>query len=166
MRDFPTSEGERCACPVEIRQTYSQTFKEVLVGQILTLGDGTISSVCIAAGVQRRAATKWVQRCGTVSAHPTQRGHRIWTVEAKLKVIIETAGFAEPGLGLYLRNEGLYSHQITVWRAEVLRIFRPDRHRKKMHEMRPFASGSARFCEKIKCWRPRPRGAFSKKKST
>ena len=44
-------------------------------------------------------------------------------VEPKLKVIVETAGFAEPGLGLYLRHEGLYSHQITVWRAEVLAHF-------------------------------------------
>jgi hypothetical protein len=93
------------------------------VTQILTRGDGTISSVCAAAGVLRRTATKWVQRCGTVSAHLTQRGRRTWTVEAKLKVIVETAGFAEPALGLYLRREGLYSHQITAWRAEVLAHF-------------------------------------------
>jgi hypothetical protein len=58
-----------------------------------------------------------------VSAHLTQRGRRTWTVEAKLKVIVETAGFAEPALGLYLRREGLYSHQITAWRAEVLTHF-------------------------------------------
>lgn len=43
-----------------------------------------------------------------------------WTAEAKLKAIVETAGLAEDELGHYLRREGLYSHQITAWRAEVL----------------------------------------------
>ncbi len=38
--------------------------------QILTRGDRTITSVCAKAGVLRRTATKWVQRGGTVSAHP------------------------------------------------------------------------------------------------
>ena len=46
-----------------------------------------------------------------------------WTAEAKLKAIVETAGLAEPELGLYLRREGLYSHQITAWRAEVIEHF-------------------------------------------
>jgi hypothetical protein len=43
-----------------------------------------------------------------------------WTAEAKLKALVETAGLAEHEVGLYLRREGLYSHQITAWRAEVI----------------------------------------------
>lgn len=46
-----------------------------------------------------------------------------WTAEAKLKALVETAGLAEPELGLYLRREGLYSTQIMEWRAEVLAHF-------------------------------------------
>lgn len=91
--------------------------------QILTRGDRTITSVCEEAGVSRRTATKWVQLCGTVTTHPTQRGHMKWTAEAKLKALVETAGLAENELGLYLRREGLYSHQIMAWRAEVIEYF-------------------------------------------
>ena len=43
-----------------------------------------------------------------------------WTAEAKLKAIVETTGLAETEFGLYLRREGVYSTQITEWRAEVL----------------------------------------------
>jgi transposase len=93
------------------------------VTQILTRGDRTITSVCEEAGVSRRTATKWVQLCGTVTTHPTQRGHMKWTAEAKLKALVETAGLAENELGLYLRREGLYSHQIMAWRAEVIEYF-------------------------------------------
>ena len=77
---------------MEMRQTYSCEFKEALVTQLLTRGDRTITSVCEEAGVSRKTATKWLPRCGTVTAHPPQRGHRTWTAEAKLKALVETAG--------------------------------------------------------------------------
>ena len=91
--------------------------------QILTRGDRTITSVCEEAGVSRRTATKGVQRCGTGTTYPTSRGHMQWTAEAKLKALVETAGVAEHEVGLYLRREGLYSHQIMAWRAEVIEYF-------------------------------------------
>jgi len=110
---------------MEMRPKYSREFKEALVTQILTRGDRTISSVCEEAGVLRRTATTWVQRWGQVPTHPTQRGHMKWTAEAKLKAIVETAGWAETELGLYLRREGLDSHQITAGRAEGIEHFEP-----------------------------------------
>jgi len=93
------------------------------VTQILNRGDRTMATVCEEAGVSRRTATKWLQRCGTVSAHPTQRGHMKWTAEAKLKALVETSGLAENELDLYLRREGVYSTQIMAWRAEVIEYF-------------------------------------------
>jgi transposase-like protein len=108
---------------VGMSRKYSREFKEALVTQILTRGDRTVASVCAEAGVSRKTATTWVRVCGTVSAHPTPRGRMTWTAEAKLKALVETAGLAEEELGLYLRREGLYSHQITAWRAEVIAHF-------------------------------------------
>jgi transposase len=104
-------------------RNYSREFQEALVTQILTRGDRTMASVCAAAGVPRRTATTWVQRCGTVTVHPTQRGHMTWTAEAKLKALVETAGLTEDEFGLYLRREGLYATQITEWRANVIEYF-------------------------------------------
>ncbi len=103
-----------------MRQNYSREFKEALVTQLLTRGDRTIPSVCEEAGVSRRTATKWLQRGGTVTVHPTPRGRMTWTAEAKLKALIETAGLAENELGLYLRREGVSSTQMMEWRADVL----------------------------------------------
>src|SRR3990167_8349847 len=106
-----------------MNQQYSREFKAALVTQILTRGDRTMTSVCEEAGVSRRTAAKWLQLCGKVSAHPTQRGHMKWTAEAKLKALVETAGLAENELGLYLRREGLYATQIIEWRAEGIAHF-------------------------------------------
>lgn len=46
-----------------------------------------------------------------------------WTAEAKLKAIVETSGLGESEVGTYLRREGLYSSQISEWRAEIIEHF-------------------------------------------
>ena len=114
----------------------------------------------------RRPATNWVQRCGTVTTHPTQRGHRQWTAEAKLKALVETAGVAEDELGLYLRREGLSSHQITAWRAAVLAHVTTSPPPKKDARDETIRQLEPRSWEKTRRWPQRPRCAFSKEKST
>jgi hypothetical protein len=52
-----------------------------------------------------------------------------WTAEAKLKSLNETSSLGENELGLYLRREGLYSHQLTEWRVDVLESLSEDRRR-------------------------------------
>ena len=43
-----------------------------------------------------------------------------WTPEAKLKAIVETTNLVDTELGHYLRKEGLYSNQVTEWRAAFI----------------------------------------------
>lgn len=76
-----------------------------------------MTSMCEEARVLRRTAAKWLQVCGKVNAHSTQRGRMKWTAEA----IVETSSLSENELGLYLRREDLYSHQIMEWRADVIK---------------------------------------------
>jgi hypothetical protein len=44
-----------------------------------------------------------------------------WSAENKLKALIDTSALGENEFGTYLRKEGLYSHQVTEWRADVLK---------------------------------------------
>lgn len=44
-----------------------------------------------------------------------------WSAEAKLKSLLETNALGEAELGLYLRQAGLFSHQLTEWKSDVLK---------------------------------------------
>ena len=70
---FDKSGGERCACPVEMRQKYSYECNEARVPPLLTRGARPITSVCEDAGVAWSTATNWLPRCGLVTAPPTTR---------------------------------------------------------------------------------------------
>jgi transposase len=107
---------------VQHYQRQSREFKEAIIAKILNRGDRSVASICEEAGVVKSTATSWVARCGKVTSKKTG-GRMKWNGEAKLKAVMETAGLAETELGTYLRKEGLYSNQITEWRADIIQHF-------------------------------------------
>lgn len=54
-----------------------------------------------------------------------QKTSKRWTPEEKLKALSETHGMSEEELGVYLRREGLHSHQLNEWREEILKGLAP-----------------------------------------
>jgi transposase len=106
-----------------MRQRSSREFKEAIVAKILSRGDRTLKSVCEEAGVSKATAASWVRMCGKVTDQPKPRGRMKWNAEAKLKAVVDTSGLAEQDFGMYLRREGLYSNQVTEWRAEIIEHF-------------------------------------------
>ena len=81
-----------------------------------------MTSICEEAGVVKSTAMSWVARCGKVTSKKVG-GRMKWNGETKLKAVVETVGLAETDLGNYLRKEGLYSNQVTEWRAEIIEHF-------------------------------------------
>lgn len=81
-----------------------------------------MDEVCSEVGVLKTTVRNWVKTSATVGAtSPSTKGSRLkWTPEAKLKAVVETTNLVDTELGNYLRKEGLYSNQVTEWRAEFL----------------------------------------------
>ncbi len=105
------------------RKNYSKEFKESVVSKVVSRGSRTILSVCEEVGVPIATVSYWISSCGKVNSNSSQRGRMKWSPEAKLKAVIETAGLAENEAGAYLRKEGLYSNQVSEWRAEIIGHF-------------------------------------------
>jgi transposase len=109
---------------VENYQKPSEEFKQAIIAKILNRGGRSIASICEEAGIAKSTVTSWVARCGKVTPKKTGgRTNTKWNGEAKLKAVFDTAGLAETDLGTYLRKEGLYSNQVTEWRAEIIEHF-------------------------------------------
>jgi hypothetical protein len=48
-----------------------------------------------------------------------------WTAEAKLNAVFKGNSLNEEDFGAFLRKEGLHSHQVDEWRAEILTALGP-----------------------------------------
>jgi transposase-like protein len=106
---------------VRARQIFSKEFKDSIVQKVLNRGDVSIREVCEREGVSQSKVGNWLRACATVPGMKKSSPAKTWSAEAKLKFINETSGLSESDLGLYLRREGLYSHQVNEWRGDVMK---------------------------------------------
>lgn len=106
---------------MSLRQIYSSEFKEAIVSKLVNRGDQTIEEICKREGVGKSTAVNWLRARVNIANMAKQKITKKWTPEEKLKAIIETSLMSEEELGVFLRREGLHSHQLQEWREEVLK---------------------------------------------
>ncbi len=99
---------------------FSKEFKDAVVAKIVNRGGQSIAEVCRQAGVSLSAGRCWVSECDMVSGMKNSKGSVQWTAEAKLNAIFQSHSLSEEEAGAFLRKEGLHSHHVNGWRADVL----------------------------------------------
>lgn len=109
------------------RSQYSREFREAIALKIMNRGERTVAEVCEEEGVGHRTAANWIRPHASSSGMKKQKSTTKWNPEQKLKALIESASLSEPELGVYLRKEGLFSHQLEEWKKEFLSSMTPDR---------------------------------------
>lgn len=102
------------------RQSYSREFKESIVQKILRRDGVSIQEICDREGVGKSTASNWLRARAIVPGMKKVSAKK-WSAEAKLKSLHETSSLGEAELGLYLRQAGLFSHQLTEWRSDALK---------------------------------------------
>lgn len=99
---------------------FSKEFKDAVVTKIVNRGNQSIAEVCRREGISLSAGRCWISECDRVPGMNNAKGSGQWTAEEKLDAILQSRHLSEEEMGLFLRKEGLHSHQISRWRADVL----------------------------------------------
>lgn len=102
------------------QQKFSEDFKDAIVRKVLNRGNQTIKEFCRQEGVALSSTTTWIRNRAKVLGMKTSKSSTQWTAEEKLKVLIQSNGLSEEELGVFLRKEGLHSHQICEWKLDIL----------------------------------------------
>lgn len=111
------------------KKAFSKEFKEAVITKIVNRGEQTIIEACKQIGIARSTGARWISECDRVLVMKNSNVSEQWSAEQKLKLLIESSVLKEEELGAFLRKEGLHSHQLESWRAEILKVLGP--HGKK-----------------------------------
>jgi len=111
---------------------YSQEVKDAIVAKVLSRGSRSIEEICKQEGICTQTVGNWLRIRAKVTGMKNSKENKKWSAEEKLKALIETNALAENDFGMYLRREGLYSHQVTEWRTDVLKSLDESRARPQM----------------------------------
>lgn len=91
-------------------------------------GEQTLESVATELGIGYSTLTRWMSAVTTgkltapsiPSASPSRRPED-WSVPEQWQALMDTAGLAEPELGVYCRRRGLYTHHLQHWKDAFMR---------------------------------------------
>lgn len=116
-------------------QSYSKEFREAIVAKILNPGSRSRTEICEEAGVKNSTVANGIQSHAKMSGM-SKKSSKNWSAEEKLKSIIEISSMSEEELGIYLRREGLHSHQLVEWRLEILESLTKKRKNASQKDLR------------------------------
>ena len=106
-----------------MKTIYSEEQKEAVLSKVMQRGSRSLLSVSQEAGVPQSTIHSWISRSGDrIPTMKKTKNASKWGAVEKLKVLIETGSLLEPELGTYLRKEGLFSHQLVEWKAEIVSL--------------------------------------------
>jgi len=107
---------------------YSLGFKEQAVEKALNRGKHvTVREVAKNLGIGCSTLMRWIQESKAGQLSGPQRGTekglkrpQDWCHAEKLKAVLESGSMTEEALGSYCRQQGLFPHQLTQWKQELL----------------------------------------------
>lgn len=97
----------------------STEMKAALVQKVLTRGSATTESIAVANNVGLSSLEKWVKkfRSGELQSQGLAKDVGYIGAADRLNHLLKTAGLDEESVGRYCREHGLYSHQLSQWKA-------------------------------------------------
>ena len=107
---------------------YSQSFKDKLVKQVVTRGDGvSIQSIARSEGVGLTTLRRWVKIAQeaqvlnpSLPEKAVEKRPEDWTPSERLEAIIACGHLTTEELSAYCRMAGIYPHHIEKWKEAMV----------------------------------------------
>jgi len=99
---------------------YQDGFKKSIVRRLLVPGAPSVYAISKETGISTQTIYKWL-RILKDSVHMTdqQRTPDDWTLPEKNEALLEAASLSPEEEGEWLRNKGLHSGHLSLWKKEI-----------------------------------------------
>lgn len=94
---------------------YGQEFKDKAVARLLPPESASIKEVALAFGVGEGTLERWLS---AALAAPVVR--KEWTPVARFESVLITAAMDEASKSAWCRSNGVYPHELAVWREQAI----------------------------------------------
>jgi len=95
---------------------YSVNFKESLLQKVFADDTRSVSSIAKEQGMPHQTLASWVKKAMTNT--PTKPSSRL-SLEQKFQLLLESQSLRGEDFGKFLREKGLFSHQLEQWKKDI-----------------------------------------------
>jgi transposase len=107
------------------KATFSEDFQKSAVSKFLNRGNSSGKSIADNLDVSLSTLYGWVKKYGSVHAMKNSKSKKPddRTPEEKIELVIKFFSLNEEQKGIFLRENGLYSHHLAEWRKNIKNSF-------------------------------------------
>lgn len=113
---------------------YAENFKQAMVQKLLLPGGPSVLTLSREIGVSEQSLYNWKAKYQNAGLGNLQRSPRQWTQEDKYEALLEAARLTGDDLGKWLREKGLRSEHIEMWRQEMKKNLTQQKKNTELHE--------------------------------
>ena len=111
-------------------QHYSNQLKERIITKLYSSPNNGLSSLSRETGIPISTIAGWKKKAHLA---PVSRSINLlpknWSMRSKLEAVIKVSSLKEEELGLWLRENGLQSEYIELWKEELLDMSKIDQNK-------------------------------------
>lgn len=98
---------------------YSNGFKESVLKKVFSREDQSIAAISRETGINLPTLYSWIQKA-KVSPLTTSNSSHSFSPEEKLQLVFQSEQLTGEPLGQFLREKGIFTHQLQAWKKEML----------------------------------------------
>lgn len=124
-------------------QKLSEDAKQAIVEKALNRDGRTLREIAESNNVGLSTLGKWLKKYrnnGKIINQCVSERSNSLTTEARFQHLIATASLDETALGVYCREHGIYSFQLTQWKKEFMTEKRTEPKKEKNSEVKALRS--------------------------
>lgn len=113
-------------------QQYSDNFKEVILKRLLHPDSSGLSSLSRETGIPISTIATWKSKLNKrILTHKGDRMPKQWNYREKVQAVFDSEKLTEESLGKWLREKGLQSGDLELWKNEILNNKQPNNNQKE-----------------------------------
>ncbi|MFU8797961.1 MAG: hypothetical protein ACNA7Y_04640 [Gammaproteobacteria bacterium] len=104
-------------------QKLSTSAKQAIVEKALAKDGRTLTEIAKSHNIGLSTLGKWLghyRKYGTIEKQSALTSNRDYSASEKFQHLMATASLDEAGLGVYCREQGIYSFQLTAWKEAFM----------------------------------------------
>lgn len=115
---------------------YGKNFKQAMVQKLLLPGGPSVMTLSREIGVSEQSLYNWKAKYQNSGSGNAQRSPRQWTQDDKYEALLESAKLTGEELGKWLREKGLRSEHIELWRQDMKKNLNQQKKDEEIRELR------------------------------
>ena len=101
----------------------SASAKQAIIEKVLAKDGRTLREIAKSHNISTSSLSKWLRsyrKYGTIKEQGSSKSNYDYSISDKFQHLIATASLDEVALGVYCREQGIYSFQLTEWKEELI----------------------------------------------